>query len=105
MESFKKFSEDKLPDKCKFFNSLKDECISEKDYLHTIDVWNVFKTNTMGDYYDLYLKTDVSLLADVFEKLINICLDYYRLGPSHYLTSPGLSWYAMLKVTGIELEY
>ena len=105
MESFKKFSEDKLPDKCKFFNSLKDECISEKDYLHTIDVWNVFKTNTMGDYYDLYLKTDVSLLADVFEKFINICLDFYGLDPSHYLTSPGLSWYAMLKVTGIELEY
>ena len=49
MNSFKKFSEDKLPDKCEFFSSLEDVCISEKDYLHTIDVPNVFKMNTMGD--------------------------------------------------------
>ena len=56
------FSEDKLPDKCKFFSFLKDEYISEKDYLKAIDVWNVFKMNTMGDHHDLYSKTDVLLL-------------------------------------------
>ena len=60
--------------------------------------------NTMGDYHDLYLKTDVLLLADVFEKFIKTCLDYYGLDPCHYLSSPGLSWDAMLKMTGIELE-
>ena len=59
MDSFEKFSENKIPDKCKFFSFLKDECMSEKDYLHAIDVWNVFKINLMGDYHDLYLKTDV----------------------------------------------
>ena len=57
MDSFKKFSEDKLLHKCKFFNSLKDECIIEKKYLLAINVWNVFKINSMGDYHDLYLKT------------------------------------------------
>ena len=57
MDSFKKFSEDKLPDRSKF--SLKDECINEKDCLHVIDIWNVFKMNSMSDYHDLYLKTDV----------------------------------------------
>ena len=57
MDSFKKFSENKLPDRCNFFSSLKDVCISEKDYLKTVDVWNVFKMNTMGDYHYLYLKT------------------------------------------------
>ena len=60
--------------------------------------------NAMGDYQDLYLKTDVSLLADVFEKFINTCLEYYRLDPFHYFSSPGLSWDAMLKMTRIELE-
>ena len=60
--------------------------------------------NTMGDYHDLYLKTDVLLLADVFEKFINTCLEYYGLDPCHYFSSPGLSWNAMLKMTGIELK-
>ena len=89
LNSFKRFSEDKLPDKCIFFSSLKDECISEKDYKRAIDVWNVFQMNTMGDYHDLYFK-DVLLLVDVFEKFISTCLNYYRLDPCHYFSSPGL---------------
>ena len=92
MDSFKKFSEDKLPDRCEFFSSLKDKCISERDYSRAIDVWNVFKINAIGDYHDLYLKTDVLLLADVFEKFISTCLDYYGLDPCHYFSSPVLRW-------------
>ena len=60
--------------------------------------------NIMGDYRDLYLKTDVLLLADVFEKFIKKCLDYYRLDRCHYFSSPGLSWDAMLKMIKIELD-
>ena len=56
MDSFEKFSENKLPDRCKFFSSLKDNCINEKDYLKANNIWNVFKMNAMGDYHDLYLK-------------------------------------------------
>ena len=104
MDSFIKFSETKLPDSSTFFSSLKDECISEKDYLKAVGIWYVFKMNSVGDYHDLYLKTGVLLLADVFEKFINTCLDYYGLDPGHYFTSPGLSWDAMLNMTGIELE-
>ena len=66
-----------------FFSSLKDESISEKDYLKANNVWDVFKMNTMADYHDVYLKTDVLLLADVFEKFISTCLDYYGLDPCH----------------------
>ena len=102
--SFKKFSENKLPDRSKFFSSLKDVRISEKDYLKAVDVWNVFKINTMGDYDDLYLQADVLLLADVFEKFINTCLDYYGFDPCHYFSSPRSSWDAMLKMTKIELD-
>ena len=58
----------------------------------------------MGDYHDHYLKKDVLLLADVFEKFISTCLKYYELDPCHFFSSPGLSWDAMLKMTGIELE-
>ena len=59
--------------------------------------------NTMGDYHDLYLKT-VLLLANVFERFINTCLDYYGLDPCHYFSSPGLSWDAMLKMIKAGLE-
>ena len=58
----------------------------------------------MGDYHDHYLKKDVLLLADVFEKFIGTCLKYYGLDPCHYFSSPGLSWDAMLKMTDIKLE-
>ena len=61
--------------------------------------------NTMGDYHDIYLKTDVLLLADVFEKLINTCLDYYGLDHCHQFSSPGFRWDAMLKITKIELNF
>ena len=58
----------------------------------------------MGDYLDLYLKTDVLLLADVFEKFISTCLEYFRLNPFRCFNSPGLTREAMLKMTKIELE-
>ena len=45
----------------------------------------------MDDYHHHYLKKDVLLLADVFEKFIDICLKFYKLDPSHYFSSPGMS--------------
>ena len=60
--------------------------------IYQVMTWNVFKMNTKGDYYDLYLKTDILLSADVFEKFVNTCLEYYGLNPCHYFSSPGLSW-------------
>ena len=58
----------------------------------------------MGDYHDHYFKKDLLLLADLFEKFIGTCLQYYGLDPCNYLSAPGLSWDAMLKMTGIELQ-
>ena len=60
--------------------------------------------NSLGDYHDIYLKADVLLLTDVFEKIINTCLEYYELDPCHYFSIPQLSWDTMLKMTRIELE-
>ena len=54
----------------------------------------------MGDYHDNYLKKYVLLLADVFEKFIDPCLQFYVLNPCHYFSSPGLSWNAIFKMTG-----
>ena len=46
-------------------------------------IWNEVNMKNMGDYYDHYLKKDVLLLADVFEKFIDTCLKFYRLDPCH----------------------
>ena len=81
-----------------------DGHISLKDYLTCEKIWDKFDIKDMGDYHDHYLKKDVLLLADVFEKFIGTCLKYYGLDPCHYFSSPGLSWDAMLKMTGVKLE-
>ena len=104
MSPFKKFKENKLPDKCKFFSSLKDCGVNEKEYQKADNVWKVFKIKSWGEYHDLYLKTDVLLLCDVFEKFIKTSLNYYNLDPSHYFSSPGLSFDAMYKMTEVKLE-
>ena len=64
----------------------------------------MFEIKNLGQYHDLYLKTDVLLLGDVFEKFISVCLKDYGLHPCHYFSSPGLSWDPILKITGIQLE-
>ena len=104
MDSFEKFSETSLPKKESFYSKLNDEHITEDEYAHAKTVWETFECKTLGDYHDLYVKTDVALLADVFENFRKLCLQQYGLDPAHYFTSPGLSWDALLKKTGVELE-
>ena len=60
--------------------------------------------DSLKDYHDLYLKSDVLLLTDFFEKFRNMCLEFYGLDPCHYYSAPALSWDASLKLSGIELE-
>ena len=114
INSFNKFSEEKLPDKEYFYSSVKDgrtgdngkklDChVFDENYLTRNKVWNEFDMKNMGDYYYLK-KKDVLWLADVFEKFIDTCLKFYKLNPCHYFSSPGLSCAAMLKMTGVKLE-
>ena len=106
MNSFKRFGEEKLLDKECFYSSVKDGRtgengkkldgrISDKDYLTCIKIWNEFNLKNMGDYHNHYLKKDVLLLVDVFEKFIDTYLKFYGLDPCHYFSSPGLSWDAV----------
>ena len=104
MDSFKRFKEDKLPDIDCFLSSLKNCDITEKEYQRACNVWKVFGFKNLGEYHDLFLKTDVLLLCDIFEKFIDVCLKDYRLDPCHYFSSPGIFWGSMLKMTGVKLE-
>ena len=103
-DSFNKFIKKELPTKEEFYSILSDEHITDEQYQHAKNVWNTFKLNNMGQYHDLYLKSDILLLADVFENFRKTCIQYYKLDPAHYFTSPGLSWDAMLKMTDIKYD-
>ena len=103
MDSFDKFNSP-LPKKEEFYSILNNEHISDENYKHAQNVWNTFNLKNMGEYHDLYLQSDILLLTDVFENFRKTCLEYYKLDPCHYFTSPGLSWDAMLKMSDIKLE-
>ena len=104
MDSWERFQEESLPPQAAFHSTLTGEGISAKDYDHAQKVWSAFNCRTMGDYHDLYLRIDVLLLADVFETFRKTSLQQYGLDPANYYSSPGLSWDALLKSTGVELE-
>ena len=116
MNSFERFNEKKLPARKCFYSSTKDDGkiddyskisdghISFKNYLMCEKIWDRFDIKDMADYHNHFLKKDILLLADVFEKFIDTCLRFYGLDPCHYFNSPGLSWDAMLKMTGAKFE-
>src|SRR2546426_4804001 len=104
MDSPQKFDETNLPPIEAFYSKLTDENISEDDYAHAHEVWREFDIKNMREYHDLYLKTDVLLLADVFENFRSVSLENYGLDPCHYYTAPGLSLSACLKKTKVQLE-
>ena len=115
MNTFERFNEEKLPARKYFFSPTKkgktdndgkisDGHISIKDYMVYEKIWDKFGMKNMGDYHDHYFKKDVLLLAEIFERFIGTCLKYCGLDPCHYFSSTGLSWDAMLKMTGTKLE-
>src|SRR5271165_1699195 len=87
-----------------FTNDLTGDKIKDKDFEFYNKVCEKFYITNLGEYHDLYLKSDVLLLADVFENFRKMCLKYYRLDPAHYISAPGLARDACLKMTKIELE-
>ena len=103
-DNFNKLSNTELPPKEAFHSILNDSGISEEDYQHAQNVWKIFDMKTMRDYHDLYLKSDVLLLSDVFENFRDVCMKNYRLDPAFYYTAPGLAWDACLKITKVRLE-
>ena len=105
MDGYDKFDIDPLTlTKSNFRSDLTGEDISDKDFEFYKEICNKFNIKTLGEYHDLYLKSDVLLLSDVFENFRETCFQYYKLDPAHYYSAPGLSWNACLKMTGIELE-
>ena len=104
VNSLDRFNETQLHPIDVFYSNLNMSSISEEDYQHAQRVWKEFGIHNLGDYHDLYLRTDVVLLANVYEAFRDTCLKHYKLDPVHFYTSPRLAWKACLKCTGIRLE-
>ena len=104
MDSWERFNETSLPSKKDFYSNLNTEYIDDIDYRHSNSMFKGFKLDNIGDYHDLYVKSDTLLLADVFENSRDINIRVYELDPTHFVSLPGLAWQACLKKTNIELE-
>ena len=104
MDSWERFNETSLPSKKDFYSNLNMENIDDIDYRHANNVFKRFELENLGQYHDLYVKSDTLLLADTFENFRDMCIKEYKLDPAHFLSLPGLAWQTCLKKANIELE-
>lgn len=104
VDNWAKLEETSLPSKECFYSTLTDSHVSEEDYNHAKKVWTCFGIRTLGGYSDLYMKTDILLLTDIFENFRSTCHATYSLDPAHYFGAPNISFDAMLKYTNISIE-
>ena len=99
-----KLHETTLPPKEAFYSKSKQSGITDKEYKQAIDCWKDTKCETIKDYM-LYLKIDVLLSVDVFEKFRAMCFEYYEIDPCYIYSTPGLTWLCGLKYTNVRLKY
>lgn len=104
IKSEENLAETSLPPIEQFYNQLNDSNISQDEYELALTVWETFRVKTLQQYTDIYLKTDILLLADIFENFRQASLASYGLDPAHYFTLPSYSWDAMLKITKAKIE-
>ena len=100
MDSWETFNETTLPNKKAFYSELNLKDITDEDYIHAQKLFEELKKKKLGEYHDLYLQSDIWLLADVFGNFRSRCIEIYELDSPHFLSAPGLAWQACLKKTG-----
>lgn len=103
--SFDSYNTVGLPQKTAFNSCMMEgKEISDAEYEFAKTVFDKFKCQTVGDYSDIYLQCDVTILADIMTNFRKICMKNYELDPANYCTTPSLAWDAMMKMTGVELD-
>ena len=102
LDNTDKFKFKDIPDISTFYDTLSDSPCTVENYQRAQEVWKY--CNPFRDYHDFYLKCNVLILADFMEKLRNNCLENFHLDPANYVSLPGWSWEAALKMSKVELE-
>ena len=107
MDSLDKFDEALLPDKEVFYNSLNMENIADVDIdcRHAKRVFKKLHNKNLGNYHDLYVQSDILLLADVSDNFRIKFIEIHELDPAHFLSATGLAWQSCLKKTEVKLEF
>ena len=105
-DNFDKFLETKLPPRDQWKDSLRNGAImlTQEEWVHADNVFQTFGCLNLGDYHDLYLKTDTLMLACVFEEFRSLCYKTYGLDSAHYFTCSHLSGDAFLKHCRADIE-
>ena len=104
MNRWERFDEKHLPPIDKFYSNLNLKDTSKDNYRHAQRVWSIFNIKNLGEYHDLYVQSDTTQLADVFEQFRTVCLRVYKLDPAYFCTTPGLAMEACLKMTNVKIE-
>lgn len=99
-----KLKQTSLPEKKHFYSSLTDSHITDENYQHALEIWNILEVKNFKNYMLFYNKLDVLLLSIVFEKLRDTFMEKYELDCSAYISLPALAFNSMLKLTGVEIE-
>ena len=97
MDTLERFSEISLPSKEDFYSNLNMEDISDIDYRHANNVFKKFQLENLGDYHDLYVQSDMLLLADVFNNFRDMCIKEFELDPDHFFIITWISMASLLK--------
>ena len=95
-DNLDKFNCTNLPSIENFYSSLTKKNVTKDEYNHALDVYDKLNCNSFKDYHMHYLKTDILLLSDVFEKFRDTSIKSYKLDPCHYISLPSYSWDSML---------
>ena len=104
MDSWKRFNEPVPLVEDHYYSKLNQKGITKEDLKHVKKVCDAFKIKNLGEYHDLYVQSDTSLLADVFENFRDKCIEKDEIDPAHFLSAPGLTWKACLKKTNVKLD-
>ena len=104
MDSWDRFKETNLPSASSFYSKLSMSRVNDGNYEHAHRVWRDFGIRNMGEYHDLYLKTDIILLENIIKEFRRVCMENYGLDLAHFHMAPGLAWKACLKKTKVRLE-
>jgi intergrase/recombinase len=104
IDSPEKFKKTYLPPIEKFYSSINNEDVKEKEYKNAQEIWNKFEIKDLQEFTNLYNKVDILLLADIMENVREISLKTHKLDPAWYFTTPGFVWDCMLKMMKQKLE-